>query len=132
MSKRSIKELESDIEETLQEIANINIEIEKHKETNSDALSLRLLRQGSFDYVLALEDSIKSEMEKPIRNAVLVLAEKMHEAEIEMVVAERRVQAFDEGSFTQRWDSYKAAEARWLSAIETIRTHRSSYPSFYS
>jgi hypothetical protein len=58
----------------------------------------------------------------------LVLVERKHQAEMQMVASEGRLSDFEDGSFTQRWDCWKAAEVRWWNAIEAIRKHRSMSP----
>jgi hypothetical protein len=126
---RSIQEFETRLEATWKELENTDIEIAKHGENSPVATQLRRLQDAYVDLIHELEGNIAYERKRAICNDPLaLLKEKTFEAEMEMVAAERRLGAYEEGSFTQRWNRWKALEARWWSAINALLKHRSACP----
>ena len=124
MSSQSIQELETYLETTFENIEKLHIKIRKYEASSHEIATLRRLQYAHIDLALALCRNIK--MIRAICCASVLIGKELHEAEMELVVSENRLGAFEDGSITRRENRFKVAEARWWSAIDERIKHRST------
>jgi hypothetical protein len=126
---QSIQELETRLETALKSIEDTDIKIGKHIMSGDEAVRLRQLRYAYNNLVLALECNIAGKMKRAVRCESAQIEKGLHEAMMELVVAENRLRIFEDGSITLLWDRVKVARERWWNAIDASCKHRSTCPT---